>query len=288
MTALRDLGTRTLVMGIVNVTPDSFSGDGLATPGRDEAQIVAAATEQARRFVEDGADIIDVGAESTRPAAFYGDHPEVDEATELRLAIPVVEAIANELGGGVVVSIDTSKGPVARAALRAGARMVNDVWAGRRDPGTVDAAIETDAHLVLMHNKQVAEYPNGVMSEVMGWLSDSIDAAEARGLARERLLIDPGIGFGKTAAHSIEVLRRLSELRRLDRPILVGTSRKRFIGELLDGAGVDQRLEGTIASVVAAIGAGADVVRVHDVRVVVQAVRVADALLRHAARRRTS
>jgi dihydropteroate synthase len=280
MTARLELGRRTLVMGVVNVTPDSFSGDGLATPGRDEAQIVAAARDQARRFVDDGADIIDVGAESTRPAAFYGEHPEADEATELRLAIPVVEAIVADLGERAVVSIDTTKGAVARAALAAGAGMVNDVWAGRRDPATVEAAAEAGSHLVLMHNKQVAEYPDGLMNEILSWLSDAVESAVAAGVPRSRLLIDPGIGFGKTPAHSIEVMRRLSGLRRLGQPILVGTSRKRFIGEILGGAPVEDRLEGTLASVVLAIGAGADVVRVHDVRPVVRAVRVADAILR--------
>ncbi|MGH2357414.1 MAG: dihydropteroate synthase, partial [Candidatus Limnocylindria bacterium] len=145
-------GERTYLMGIINVTPDSFSGDGLATPGRTIGQVVAAAVAQAHGFVEAGADILDVGAESTRPRQFYGDHPEVDADTEAGLAIPVVRALVEVLGHRALVSIDTSKGFVARAALDAGARVVNVVWAATRDRGTAQAAAHADAHLVLMHN----------------------------------------------------------------------------------------------------------------------------------------
>ena len=155
MTELR-WGERTWVMGIVNVTPDSFSGDGLATAGRNEAAIVAAALQQASDFVASGAQLLDVGGESSRPAQFYGDHPPVSADNEAARAIPVVAALVGAFAGGAVVSIDTSKGSVARAALAAGASMVNDVWAGRRDPDTVAAAAEAGAHLVLMHNKDLA------------------------------------------------------------------------------------------------------------------------------------
>jgi len=275
-------GQRTHVMGIVNVTPDSFSGDGIALPGRNEAEIVAAALSMGRLFVEAGAAILDVGAESTRPAAVYGEHPAVEAATEATLALPVVRALAAEYGDRAIVSVDTSKGSVARAALDAGARMVNDVWAGRRDPGTVAAAAEAGAYLVLMHNREVAEYPSGLMPEIVRWLADARDAALGAGVSRERILVDPGIGFGKTPAHSIEVLRRLGELRILGQPILVGTSRKRFIGELLGGAPPDRRLEGTAATVALAISAGADVVRVHDVEQIVATVRVTDGIVRPA------
>ncbi|HET8586533.1 MAG TPA: dihydropteroate synthase [Candidatus Limnocylindria bacterium] len=275
-------GAKTHLMGILNVTPDSFSGDGLAQPGRSEAEIVGAALEQARAFVDAGAEILDVGAESTRPASVYGEHPAVDERTELALAVPVVEALVREVGGRALVSIDTSKGEVARGALEVGARMVNDVWAARRDPGTADAAADHDAYLVLMHNKEQAVYPDGVLPEVIAWLRAAVDAAIRRGVRRERLLIDPGIGFGKTSEHSLEVLRHLGELKVAlgGLPVLVGTSRKRFIGELLGGVPPSERVEGTAATVSLAIAAGADVVRVHDVAHIARTVRVADEIVR--------
>jgi dihydropteroate synthase len=277
-------GERTYVMGIINVTPDSFSGDGLALAGWSEDEIVAAAVEQAREFVAAGADILDVGAESTRPASVYGEHPPVDAETEARLAVPVVAALAAQLGERAMVSIDTTKGSVAEAALAAGAGMVNDVWAASRDPGTARAAAAAGAYFVAMHNKEVAEYPGGVLAEVVAWLRDRAEAAAAAGVAVDRIVVDPGIGFGKTPEHSLEVLHRLGALRdALDLPLLIGTSRKRFIGEILDGAPPDDRLEGTIASVVSAVAAGADVVRVHDVGPVVRAVRVADAIARRPA-----
>ncbi len=275
-------GERTWVMGIINVTADSFSGDGLATPGRSAAEVVAAAVEQARGFVDAGAALLDVGAESSRPTQFYGEHPPVSADEEAALAVPVVAALAASFGDRAIVSIDTTKGSVARLALAAGATMVNDVWAGRRDPDTVAAAAEAGAHLVLMHNKDVADYPGGVFEEVTAWLRAAIDDAIAAGVPRERLIVDPGIGFGKTPAHSTEILHRLAELKKAlgDLPLLVGTSRKRVIGELLGGAGPEERLEGTAASVALAIGAGADVVRVHDVATIMKTVRVADGIVR--------
>jgi dihydropteroate synthase len=275
-------GERTWVMGIINLTPDSFSGDGLATPGRSEADVVRAALEQARGFVAAGAQLLDVGAESSRPAQFYGDHPVVSAADEAALALPVVAALAAELGDRARVSIDTTKGSVARAALAAGATLVNDVWAGRRDPETVAAAAEAGAHLVLMHNRELAEYPAGVFDEVVSWLRAAVEDAVAGGVPRERLIVDPGIGFGKTPAHSIEILHRLAELKAAlgGLPLLVGTSRKRVIGELLGGAATDERLEGTAASVALAIAAGADIVRVHDVAAIMKTVRVSDGIVR--------
>ena len=275
-------GERTHVMGIVNVTPDSFSGDGIATAGRSEAEIVAAAVERARSFLEAGAQLLDVGGESSRPGQFYGEHPPVSAEHEAALAIPVVAALAAEFGDGVSVSIDTTKGSVARDAVAAGATIVNDVWSGQRDPDTLAAAAETGAHLVLMHNKELAEYPDGVFDEVVGWLRARVDEAVAAGVRRDRLIVDPGIGFGKTPAHSIEMLHRLAEFKEaLDGlPLLVGTSRKRVIGELLGGAPPEQRLEGTAASVALAIAAGADVVRVHDVQAIMKTVRVSDGIVR--------
>lgn len=275
-------GERTWVMGIINVTPDSFSGDGIAPAGHSEAEIVATALELAREYVAAGAEILDVGGESSRPAQFYGEHPPVSASDEAALAVPVVAALSRAFAGRAVVSIDTTKGAVARQALDAGATMVNDVWAGRRDPDTLAAAAEAGAHLVLMHNKEVAEYATGVFAEVVEWLSAAVDDAVAAGNRRDRLIVDPGIGFGKTPAHSIEILHRLAELKAAlgGLPLLVGTSRKRVIGELLGGAPPNERLEGTAASVALAIAAGADIVRVHDVATIARTVRVADGIVR--------
>ena len=275
-------GTKTYVMGIVNVTPDSFSGDGLAAEGRSPGEIVEVSLGQARAFVEAGAEIIDVGAESTRPRSAYGEHPEVDAETEAALAIPVVRAIVAELGARAHVSIDTSKGGVAAAALEAGATIVNDVWAARRDPGTADAAAEVGAHLVLMHNQEGADYPAGVFDTVVRELLAAVEHAIGRGVPRERLIVDPGIGFGKGTAANVELLHRLAELKAAlgGLPLLVGTSRKRFLGELLDDAAPDDRVEGTAATVALAIAAGADIVRVHDVAHIARTRRVADAIIR--------
>jgi len=275
-------GRRTYVMGIINVTPDSFSGDGLAAEGRDADAVVAAAVEQARGFVEAGAELLDVGAESTRPRSAYGDHPEVDAETEAALAVPVVRALATELGDRAVISIDTSKGTVAKAALAAGATMVNDVWAARRDPTTADAAARAGAHLVLMHHQEGNAYPDGVFVTVARWLREAADAAVVRGMPRDRLIVDPGIGFGKGTAENLELLHRLGELKTAlgNLPLLIGTSRKRFLGELLGGAAPGDRIEGTAATVALAIAAGADIVRVHDVAVMARVRAVSDAVVR--------
>jgi dihydropteroate synthase len=275
-------GTKTYVMGIVNVTPDSFSGDGLAAGGRSTDEIVEAAVAQACAFVEDGAEIIDVGAESTRPRSAYGDHPEIDPDAEAALAIPVVRAIAAELRAEAHVSIDTSKGSVAAAALAAGATIVNDVWAARRDPGTAIAAAERDAHLVLMHNQDGAGYPAGLFETVVEQLNEAVEHAVGRGVRRERLIVDPGIGFGKGTAENLELLHRLADLKGAlgGLPLLVGTSRKRFLGKILDGAPPDDRIAGTAATVALAIAAGADIVRVHDVAHMARTRRVADAIIR--------
>lgn len=281
MTELR-WGERTYVMGIINLTADSFSGDGLAPRGTGPDDVLAAARAQAARFAAAGADILDVGAESSRPAQFYGEHPRIAPEAEEALAVPVVRAIAREHGDRILVSIDTTRGSVARAALAAGAGIVNDVWAGREDPGTVSAAAEAGARLVLMHNRARADHRGGVFDEVVDWLRAAVADAVAGGVPRERLIVDPGIGFGKTPAQSVELLHRLAELKAaLDGlPLLVGTSRKRFIGELLGGAPPDQRVEGTAATVALAVAAGADVVRVHDVESMSRTVRVADAIVR--------
>lgn len=275
-------GTKTYVMGIINVTPDSFSGDGLARGDRDLAGVVDAALGQARAFVDAGAELVDVGAESTRPRSAYGDHPEVDPEIEAAVAVPVVRALTESLGDRAMVSIDTSKGSVARACVAAGAAMVNDVWAARRDPGTADAAAAAGAHLVLMHNQDGTDYPIGLFETVVDWLRESVDRAEARGVRRDRIIVDPGIGFGKGTSENLEMLHRLAELKaRLGGlPVMVGASRKRFLGELLDGAAPDDRVEGTAATVALAIAAGADIVRVHDVGPMARVRTVSDAVVR--------
>jgi dihydropteroate synthase len=237
---------------------------------------------QGRAMVAAGADILDVGAESTRPRQAYGDRPEVGAATELAMAIPVVAALVAELGDRALISIDTSKGIVASAAVDAGAGMVNDVWAAQRDPGTADAAARAGTSLVLMHNQEGDAYPDGVYPTVLAWLRRAVEAAVGRGVDHRRLLIDPGIGFGKGTAENLELLHRLGELKRDvgDLPVVVGTSRKRFLGELLDGAPPEERLEGTLATAALAVAGGADVVRVHDVGPVARTLRVADAVVR--------
>lgn len=274
-------GERTWVMGIINLTPDSFSGDGIAPEGASRDEVVAAAVAQGERFVAEGAQLLDIGAESSRPRQFYGERREVDAAAERELVVPAVRALAERLGDRALLSVDTTKGSVARAALAAGARMVNDVWAARRDPDTAAAAAAAGAHLVLMHNQEVAVYEGDVVSEVIAWLREAVAAAGAAGVPRDRLLVDPGIGFGKTGEHNLEILHRLAELKAaLGLPLLIGTSRKRFIGQLLDDAPPGERVEGTAATVALAIGAGADVVRVHDVAHIARTVRVADAIIR--------
>jgi dihydropteroate synthase len=274
-------GEKTWLMGILNVTPDSFSGDGLAPPGRAPQDIVAAAVSRAAAFVAAGAQILDVGAESTRPRSAYGDRPEMDPERERALAIPVVAALADAFGDQALISIDTSRGSVARAALNAGAAIVNDVWGARRDPDTARAAAGAGAHLIVMHNQEAAAYPEGIVAGVIAWLRDAVDAAVALGVPRHRLIVDPGFGFAKTTEQNVELLHRLGEIKAaLDLPLLVGTSRKRFIGTLLGGAPADERAEGTAATVVLAVAAGADIVRVHDVAHVARTIRVADAVVR--------
>ena len=275
-------GERTYLMGIVNVTSDSFSGDGLLRDGLDDAAVVGAAVAQGRAMVDAGADILDVGAESTRPRQTYGEHPDVDPETEAVRAVPVVRALAEEVGDRALISIDTSKGSVAAAALAAGATIVNDVWAAQRDPGTAAAAAATGAHLVLMHNQDGSGYPDGAFSTVVEWLGRAVDAAVARGVATDRLIIDPGIGFGKSTEDNLELLHRLAELKADlgGLPVLVGTSRKRFLGELLGGVEPWDRLEGSAATATLAVASGADVVRVHDVASIRRTLLVADAVVR--------
>ena len=265
-----EFGPRTLVMAVLNVTPDSFSDGGRYLDPK-------AAVDHARRLVDEGADIIDVGGESTRSGA-----APVDPAEELARVVPVIERLADELP--VPVSIDTMKAGVAEAALRAGASIVNVVGALTVDAGVADAAAREEAALILMHMKgrpaqmhEEAHYPSGVMGEILGQLSGAMAIAEARGVDRERIIVDPGLGFGKRAAHTLEALARLDELRSLGRPILVGPSRKSFIGEVT-GLPVSERLIGTSAACAIAVMNGAQMVRVHEVKPVLPALRIAEAV----------
>ena len=266
---LFEWGTKTFVMGVINVTPDSFSGDGI---GADPGQ----AAEMARSFEEWGCDLIDVGGESTRPAMTYQDAAPTSEAEERQRVVPAIEAVSEAVD--LPVSVDTYRASVAREALRAGACMINDVWGFERDPEMAAVAVETGAAVVLMHNQERAIYED-LMGEVIARLALLRDRALDAGVAPEALVLDPGVGFGKTATHNLELLGRLDELQVLGCPILVGTSRKSTIGKVLD-LGPSERVEGTAATVSLSIAGGADIVRVHDVREMVRVARMSDAVLR--------
>ena len=265
------LGERTHVMGILNVTPDSFSDGG-------QYLDVQQAVDHAKLMVEEGATLVDIGGESSRPGA-----SPVSTTEQLDRVLPVIRAVADALD--VVISIDTSKAEVARKALEAGAHIVNDITALRGDAEMVSVVAEMDAGLILMHIKgtprtmQQAPKYDDVVRDVGTSLRESVKYAEAQGVAAERIIIDPGIGFGKTAEHNIELLKRLSEFRSLNKPLLIGTSRKSFIGNILN-LPVTERVEGTVATVCWAIAHGADIVRVHDVKANVRAALMTDALYR--------
>ena len=260
---------RTLVMGVLNVTPDSFSDGGRWLDAR-------AAIRHARRLVREGAHLIDVGGESTRPGA-----RAVSLKEELRRVLPVVEALAAE---GIRVSIDTSKAAVAAAALAAGATMVNDVTALRGDRAMGGVCARAGAQVVLMHMKgspqtmQRSPSYKDVVAEIAAFFRKRLQFALRAGIARDKIFLDPGIGFGKKPEHNMEILRRLEEFRGLGRPLVVGTSRKSFIGAVLGGRPSSDRVFGTAATVAAAVLRGAAVVRVHDVREMSDVVRVTDEL----------
>jgi len=260
-------------MGVINVSPESFAGDGL--PDAESA------LEQARRFVSEGADILDVGGQSTRPStqqAGQSGFDEVDADEEVRRVVPAIGRIIAELD--VAVSVDTYKAPVARAALGAGAHLLNDIWGFRCDPSLAHVAAEFGVPAVVMHNQRGRESTGDVIADVRTGLEASVKIAEQAGLPRERLIVDPGFGFGWTPEQNVEILRRLGELRDLGLPILVGTSRKSTIGAVLGGASVEDRLFGTAATVAVAIANGADIVRVHDVAAMRDVARVSDAVVR--------
>ena len=294
-----DWGSRTYVMGILNVTPDSFSGDGILSPspvgrsrstpkGRARREGVSAAVEQARQFLADGADIVDVGGESTRP----GSQP-VDAEQEMQRVIPVIEAIAREFPDALI-SIDTYKASVAESAFKAGAHILNDVWALRADPQLASVAAAFGVPVILMHNRsnpasvEVREQLGNaylgsayedLMEDVKRELLVSVELAVQAGLQETRLILDPGIGFGKTREHNLELINRLDEVHALGYPVLLGPSRKSFIGFTLD-LPPDQRVEGTAATVAVGIARGADIIRVHDVREMARVAKMTDAIVR--------
>ncbi len=267
-------GQQTYVMGIANVTPDSFSGDGLARDTLSEDELVQRTIALAKKFVAQGATLIDVGGESTRPHA-----PMISVEQELARVIPVLQALREVLPPEIIISIDTYKAEVADQALKAGASVINDIWALRRDPEMAGVAREHGVPVILMANMRGYQRRE-IVSDVVRFLAGSIDLALAAGIAWEHIIVDPGIGFGTTPAENLTLLQRLGELRALGRPILLGTSRKSTIGMVLGGLPVTERLEGTAASVALGIAQGADIVRVHDVYEMMRVVKMSDAIVR--------
>jgi dihydropteroate synthase len=277
-------GSKTYIMGILNVTPDSFSGDGLMA----QKDVVKAAIDQALQFVESGADILDIGGESTRPGGL-----PVSESEELERVLPVIESLA-KLNLDVLLSVDTSKAVVASASLQAGAHWINDVWSLRADENMVKVAAESGAPIVLMHNRsrpnQVslqerlggqyigAEYGD-VVKDVSRELMESVNLALKNGVKREQIILDPGLGFGKKIEHNLELVARLDEIKALGYPVLLGPSRKSFIGYTLD-LPPDQRVEGTAAICAIAVTRGVDILRVHDVAAIARVARMSDAVIR--------
>ena len=262
-------GSRTFVMGILNVTPDSFSGDGLIAADRDP---VRAAVALACSMAAAGADLLDVGGESSRPG-----HAPVSEADEIGRVVPVVRALREALPD-MPLSVDTTKPAVAEAALAAGAHILNDVWGVAPDAGLARVAAAHGVPLIVMHNRAEARYVN-LVPEVLADLQAALERALAAGVVWDRLIVDPGFGFGKAPRHNLALLRDLGAFRLLGRPILLGTSRKSTLGKVLD-LPPEERSEATLATTALAIAAGVDVVRVHDVRPNVRAARMADAVVR--------
>ncbi|MEN2256849.1 dihydropteroate synthase [Paraclostridium benzoelyticum] len=252
-------------MGILNVTPDSFSDGGSYTS-------IEKALNHAKEMIDSGADIIDLGGESTRPG-----HQIVDAEEELRRVLPVVKELKKQLN--VKVSIDTYKAIVAKETLKLGADMINDVWGLRKDPNMASVIAKHDAHVCIMHNQDGTDYDKDIMESIKEFLIESIKIAKSAGIDDRKIVLDPGIGFGKTLEQNIEVMARLDELKDLGYPILLGTSRKSMIGKILDLEPKD-RVEGTIATTVLGIKSGVDIVRVHDVLENIRAIKVADAICR--------
>ncbi len=270
-------GEQTYIMGIVNVTPDSFSGDGLQRQGvaSAEADVLQRAVDQAQRFIRDGATIIDVGGESTRP----GGASLVSAEQEAARVIPVIQKLREFLPGSAIISIDTYKAEVAAQALAAGANIINDIWGLRHDEEMAAVASQYQVPVVLMANMRGFQ-KREIVSDVMRFLTGSIERALQAGILWERIIVDPGIGFGTTPAEDLVLQRRLGELRSLGRPILLGTSLKSHIGRILGGLPPEERVDATAATVALGIAQGADIVRVHNVREMARVVKMSDAIVR--------
>jgi dihydropteroate synthase len=260
-----DFGKRTYIMGILNVTPDSFSDGG-------DFVDIEAAILHAKQMVEDGADIIDIGGESTRPG-----FAEVNAEQELDRVIPVIERLVKEVD--VPISIDTYKAEVADRAIQAGAVIINDIWGMQKDPKMVEIVAKHQVPIILMHNQQGTDYSNDIMEEICMFLRHSIDLGLQAGIKLENMILDPGIGFGKTSEQNVIVMARIGELNDLGCSILLGTSRKSFIGKILDLT-PKERVEGTVATTVMGIMQGADIIRVHDIKENLRAAKVTDAVVR--------
>lgn len=260
-----EFGKRTYIMGILNLTPDSFSDGG-------DFVDAEAALAHGRRMVSEGADIIDIGAESTRPGASF-----VEARTEIERIRPLIGRLSQEVD--IPISIDTYKAEVADYALRSGAALINDVWGFQKDPRMAEVAAEHGCPAIVMHNSESSDYGEDIIEAMKRFFEETFRIAQAAGVSKEQLIIDPGIGFGKTMEQNIEILRRLYELKAIGCPLLLGTSRKSTIGKILD-LPPKERVEGTVATTVMGIMMGADIVRVHDVRENYRAAKVADAVCR--------
>ena len=261
-----ELGKKTLIMGILNVTPDSFSDGG-------RYNNLDSALEQAKKMVEDGVDIIDIGGESTRPG-----HIQISVEEEIERVVPVIEMLSKELD--IIISIDTYKYQVAEAALKAGAHIINDIWGLQYDNGEMAMlAAEYNVPVIAMHNQNGTEYSEDIILSMRKFFERTYEISDRSGISRDNIILDPGIGFGKGMEENIEVLARLEELRDMGR-ILLGTSKKRFIGTILGGLSTDERVEGTVATTVIGIEKGVDIVRVHNVLENKRAALVADRIYR--------
>jgi dihydropteroate synthase len=283
-------GSRTYIMGILNLTPDSFSGDGLlskSTESNDVRLNLDIVLERAKSFIENGADILDVGGESTRPGAEY-----VNADEEIQRVVPVISKLAANVDA--IISIDTYKASVAEAAIRAGAQMVNDVWGFHADPNIAEVVAKYRTPVILMHNRsswahaEIKQHLGGhyvgipydnLLEDIKRELLDSVRIACSTGIPNDQIILDPGIGFGKSVEQNLEIVDRLDEIRALGFPVLLGPSRKSFIGYTLN-LPPDQRLEGTAAAIAIGITRGADIVRVHDLPFMSRVVRMTDAIVR--------
>ncbi|TCT13971.1 dihydropteroate synthase [Natranaerovirga pectinivora] len=258
-------GTKTYIMGILNITPDSFSDGGNYFE-------LYKAIEHANEMIKEGADIIDVGGESTRPGA-----DEVDVKTELKRVLPIVEKLVAEVN--IPISVDTYKAEVAEKVLEAGAHMINDVWGLQREPQIANIVAKYNVPVVIMHNQKGTEYKTDIMESIKEFLKKSIQIAKTAGIQEENIIVDPGLGFGKNFEQNIEVMSRLGELNELGYPILLGTSRKSMIGKILD-LEPKARVEGTLSTTVMGIIQGVDMVRVHDIKENFRTIKVTDKIVR--------